>query len=138
MVVGNGLCAVAVDFGPRWAKIHNDPDSPDTVKKRNRFLWNGTQAVPYGNKNTPKAKLSGCDCALVSHVGQQSDLTGALDGGGQSALVSGTGTGGTAGQDLATLGQVTAQLSSVLVVNSGHLIHRYQARTSDRPAALRC
>ena len=34
-----------------------------------------------------------------------------------------TGTGGTAGQDLATLGQVTAQLAGVLVVDSGHLVN---------------
>ena len=34
-----------------------------------------------------------------------------------------TGTGGTAGQDLAALGQVTAQLAGVLVVDSGHLVN---------------
>ena len=60
---------------------------------------------------------------LFSNVGQQSDLTCALDSGGQVTLVSCTGTGGTAGQNLATLGQVTAELSSVLVIDAGHLVH---------------
>ena len=59
---------------------------------------------------------------LFSYVGQQSDLTSALDSGGQVTLVSSAGTGGTAGQDLATLGQVTAELCSILVVDSGHLV----------------
>ena len=54
-------------------------------------------------------------------------MTGALDGGGQIALVSGAGTGGTAGQDLAALGQVTAELSGVLVVDGGHLVHAESA-----------
>ena len=58
---------------------------------------------------------------LVSNVGQQSDLTGTLDSGGQVTLVSCAGTGGTAGQDLSTLGQVTTELCSVLVIDSGHL-----------------
>ena len=60
---------------------------------------------------------------LFSHVGQQRDLTSTLDGGGQVTLVSGTGTGGTAGQDLATLGQVTAQLGSILLIDSSHLVN---------------
>ena len=47
---------------------------------------------------------------LVSDVGQQSDLTGALDSGGQVTLMGCAGTGGTAGQDLAALGQVTAEI----------------------------
>ena len=38
-------------------------------------------------------------------------------------LVSCAGTGGTAGQDLAALGQVTAELAGVLVIDSGHLIN---------------
>ena len=60
---------------------------------------------------------------LVSNVGQQGDLTGTLDSGGQVTLVSGAGTGGTAGQDLAARGQVTAELAGVLVIDAGHLIH---------------
>ena len=63
------------------------------------------------------------DRQSVSDVGQQSDLTCALDSGGQVTLVGSTGTGGTAGQNLATLGQVTAELSGVLVIDAGHLIH---------------
>ena len=43
-------------------------------------------------------------------------MPGALDGDSQLTLVSGAGTGSTAGQDLAALGQVTADLCSVLVV----------------------
>ena len=27
--VGNGLCAIPVDFGPGWAKIHNSPYLPN-------------------------------------------------------------------------------------------------------------
>ena len=36
--------------------------------------------------------------------------------------MSGAGTGGTAGQNLAALGQVTAELRGVLVIDAGHLI----------------
>ena len=60
---------------------------------------------------------------LLGNVGQQSDLTGALDSGGQGALMCCAGTGGTAGQDLAALGQVTAELCSILVIDAGHLLN---------------
>ena len=72
-------------------------------------------------QKTPKRKLRGF-AGLFSHVGQQSDLTSALDSGGQVTLVSCAGAGGTAGQDLATLGQVTAELCSIVVIDSGHLV----------------
>ena len=63
----------------------------------------------FGIGKRPEAVASGRDNLLVSDVGQQGDLTGTLDGGGQVTLVSGAGTGGTAGQNLAALGQVTAE-----------------------------
>ena len=44
-------------------------------------------------------------------------MTGALDGDGQLTLMLGAGTGHTAGQDLAALGNVTAKLGDVLVVD---------------------
>ena len=69
-------------------------------------------------------------CLSVSDVGQQSDLTGTLDSGGQVTLVSCAGTGGTAGQDLATLRQVTAEFAGVLVIDAGHLIHAKCANLS--------
>ena len=82
-------------------------------------------------KKTPEAEASGViGTRSVSDVGQQSDLAGTLDGAGQVTLVSGAGTGGTAGQDLAALGQVTAELSGVLVIDAGHLIN---AESTDRP-----
>ena len=59
---------------------------------------------------------------LVSHVGQQGDVPCALDGDGQLTLMGSAGTGGTAGQDLAALGQVTAELSGILVVDVLDLI----------------
>ena len=51
---------------------------------------------------------------LVQHVGQQSDLTGALNGGGQLTLMHRAGAGGAMGQDLAALGDIAAQLLGVL------------------------
>ena len=74
-------------------------------------------------ENTPEFSFRGVRLQLVSDVGQQGDLTGALDGGGQVTLVSGAGTGGTAGQDLAALGQVKAELCSVLRVDNCHLVN---------------
>ena len=71
----------------------------------------------------PHPKTFGVRWFLFSDVGQQSNLTGALDSGGQGTLVSGAGTGGPAGQGLAALGQVTADLCSVLIVDSSHLVH---------------
>ena len=44
---------------------------------------------------------------LVGDVGQQGDLTGALDGLGQLTLMHGAGAGGPAGQDLGALGNKT-------------------------------
>ena len=52
---------------------------------------------------------------LVGDEGQQRDLTGALDGLGQLALVHGAGAGGAAGQDLAPLRQEPAQLGRVRI-----------------------
>ena len=76
------------------------------------------------NKKNPQGDcLGGLRFQLVSNVGQQSDLTSTLDSSGQVTLVSCAGAGSTTGQDLATLGQVTADLCSVLVIDAGHLIH---------------
>ena len=85
-----------------------------------------------GEKKTPPSTpkgLGGVDFIVqsVSNVGQQSNLTGTLDGGGQVALMSGAGAGGTAGQNLATLGQETAKLCSVLVIDAGHFVHAESA-----------
>lgn len=67
--------------------------------------------------------LKSVDFRLVSHVGQQCDLTCALDGDGQLTLMLCAGTGGTTGQNLAALGNVAAQLGSVLIVNLLDLVH---------------
>ena len=61
-------------------------------------------------------------CALVGDVGQQSDLTSALDSLGQLTLMHSAGTGGSAGQNLAALRHEAAELCSVLVVNGLALI----------------
>ena len=60
---------------------------------------------------------------LVGDVGQQGDLTGALDGLGQLTLMHGAGAGGAAGQDLSALGSIAAQLGSVLIVDALDLVH---------------
>ena len=56
-------------------------------------------------------------------VGQQGDLTGALDGDGQLTLMLGAGAGRAAGQDLAALGRVAAKLGSILEINARNLVH---------------
>ena len=59
----------------------------------------------------------------VCYVGQQGDLAGTLDSDRQLTLMGSAGTGGTAGQDLAALGQVTAKLHSVFEIDVRHLIN---------------
>ena len=54
---------------------------------------------------------------LLGNEGQQSDLTGTLDGLGQLTLMHRAGTGGTAGQDLGALADEAAQLGGVLIVD---------------------
>ena len=49
-------------------------------------------------------------------------MAGALDGDRQLTLMSSAGAGGTAGQDLAALGQVTAELRSVFEIDVRNLI----------------
>jgi hypothetical protein len=53
---------------------------------------------------------------LVRNVRQQGDLTGALNGDHQLALVLGADTGRPAGQDLAALGNIAADLRGVLII----------------------
>lgn len=60
---------------------------------------------PYGVKN------------LLGDEGQQSDLTGPLDGLGQLTLMHGAGAGGPAGQDLGPLRNEAAQLGGILVID---------------------
>jgi hypothetical protein len=59
---------------------------------------------------------------LVCDVGQQSDLTGAFDGDHQLALVLGADTGGSAGQNLAALGNIAADSRRILIVDRLGLI----------------
>ena len=63
----------------------------------------------------------------VGHVGQQSNLTSALDSGVQLALVLSAGTGDTAGQNLAALADELAELSSVLVIDEINLVRTEDA-----------
>ena len=71
----------------------------------------------------------------VSHIGQQGDLTGALDGDGQLTLMHGTGAGGTTGQDLAALGNVTAQFCGILIIDLLNLVHAEGTNLSALTAA---
>ena len=66
----------------------------------------------------------------VGHVGQKSDLTGALDGLGELTLMHGAGTGGTAGKNLAALRKEPAKLRGVLVINESGLVHAELANLS--------
>ena len=61
--------------------------------------------------------------SLFGHEGQQSDLTGPLDGLGQLTLMHGAGAGGSPGQDLGPLGDVAAQLGGILVIDGLALVH---------------
>ena len=58
----------------------------------------------------------------VCDVGQQGDLTGALDGDRQLALMGCAGAGSTAGQDLAALGNVAAELGGILEIDARSLV----------------
>ena len=59
---------------------------------------------------------------LVSDVGQQSHVAGALDGDLNLSLVLSAGTGHTAGQDLAALADELAELVGILVVDKCDLV----------------
>ena len=59
----------------------------------------------------------------INDIGHQSDLTGALDGLGDLALVHGARAGGTAGQDLAAIAGELLELCHVLVIHKRGLIH---------------
>ena len=54
---------------------------------------------------------------LIGNIGQQSYLTGTLDGHGQITLMTGTGAGHTAGNDLGALRDILAQTVNVLIIN---------------------
>lgn len=58
----------------------------------------------------------------VDNVGHQGDLTGALDGLGEIALMLSAGSGSAAWKDLAALGNEAAELCGVLIVDIGGLI----------------
>ena len=60
--------------------------------------------------------------AVVGDVGQQSDLTGPLDGLSQLTLMHGAGAGGPAGQDLGALGNKPTQLGSILIIDELALV----------------
>lgn len=57
-------------------------------------------------------------------------MTCALDGGGQSSLVTGTGAGHTAGKDLCALGSILAELSNILIVDGFSLLYAEAANLS--------
>ena len=59
---------------------------------------------------------------LVSDVGQQSHVAGALDGDLNLSLVLSAGTGHTAGQDLAALADELAELVGILIVDKSDLV----------------
>ena len=57
-------------------------------------------------------------------------MTGSLDSLGELALMHCAGTGGTTGKDLAALGHEAAELSGILVIDSGSLIYAKLANFS--------
>ena len=59
----------------------------------------------------------------VGHIGEKRNLPGALDGLGELALMHGTGTGRTAGENLAALGKEPAKFCGILIVNISGLVH---------------
>ena len=81
-----------------------------SAKKHTRPVWSQKKSCPQG-------QLFSNLCSLFGDEGEQSDLTGALDGLGQLTLMHRAGTGGSAGQDLRTLGDEAAQLGGVLIVD---------------------
>ena len=72
---------------------------------------------PAGKVKKLPVHRTGSLFVLVGHVGQQSNLAGALDGLRQLALMHGAGAGGSAGQNLGALGYKAAQLGGILVVD---------------------
>ena len=82
-----------------------------------------SKAFDFGTKKSlPTGRLF-LMTNLLGNEGQQSDLTGTLDGLGQLTLMHSTGTGGTAGQDLGALADEAAQLGGILIIDMLALIH---------------
>ena len=60
-------------------------------------------------------------------------MTGALDSGGQGSLMTGAGTGHTAGKNLSALGSILAELCNILIVDGIDLV---DAKAANLSAAL--
>ena len=75
---------------------------------------------------------------LVADERHQGNLTSALDSDGQLSLVTSTGTGYAAGQNLGTLGHVTAQTSNVFVIDAFYVVYAEAADLAATLAASAC
>ena len=73
------------------------------------------------NKSGPQ-KQAAWHVPLFRNERKQGNLTRTLDRDGQLTLMIGTSTGHTAGQDLSTLGKVSAKLRSVFIIDMLNLI----------------
>ena len=67
---------------------------------------------------------------LIRDVGQKSDLSGTLDCLSQLTLMHGAGTGSTAGENLAALGEKAAKLRGILIINKSGLLRTELANLS--------
>ena len=88
-------------------------------------------------KSCPCGQLFSNLCSLFGDEGEQSDLTGALDGLGQLTLMHGAGAGGSAGQNLGALRKETAQLGGVLIIDVLDLIDTESTNLTAFTAAAR-
>ena len=64
---------------------------------------------------------------LVADIRQQAKMTGALDRNGQLALMTRTGAGHTAGNDLCTFAEVSSQTRDILIIDRAELIDAERA-----------
>ena len=70
------------------------------------------------------------EITLIGYVRQKSDLTGSLYCLGKLALMHCAGTGSAAGQNLAALGDIAAELCNIFIVDVGSLIYAKLANFS--------
>lgn len=63
----------------------------------------------------------------IADIGQESQMSCTLDGGGQLTLMPGAGAGNTAGNNLSAVGKISAQAEGILIIDILNLINAESA-----------
>ena len=86
------------------------------------IIWSDGRIGNHRKTALWSAPQGGLFTQLVCYIGQQGNHACALDRDGELTLMSSAGAGSTAGQDLAALGSIAAELGGILEINARNLI----------------